>query len=381
MGRVQHVPVTPEVVQWAIQESGLDEADVSESLGVSFDALRGWQDGTVQPTKTEFDGLARLLKRPSAVFLLPTKPQVRTPDVAFRRPHNSARTKLDARERRFVRESSRVQRTLSWILRETEAPPLTLPQLDVQVKAERAAIEIRQFLIGDESRPARPLSDVQSQRTWRARLEEAGVLVFLLPMGKDAVRGFSLFDDRAPLVAVNTHWNYNARVFSLLHEFAHLVSRTNSACAAGHIGPFPNREDRVERWCEEVAAGVLIPWADAERVLSTELLLRPGQRVTTLEQLYVFAKAFSASARAAALRLIHRHRADWALFRSIPPAQDQKRQGGRGGEGRDRSQIREDEYGERTIRAFARAVDRGLLPASDASGFLRMSYADLQRWQ
>jgi len=53
---------------------------------------------------------------------------------------------------------------------------------------------------------------------WRGVLEARGVLVLQLSIGKGNVRGFSAWDDHAPIVAVNTSYHPTARIFTLFHE-------------------------------------------------------------------------------------------------------------------------------------------------------------------
>ena len=58
---------------------------------------------------------------------------------------------------------------------------------------------------------------------WRRALEDAGHVVLLVSIGKASCRGFSAWDPRAPVIAVNTAWNEEARIYTLFHEFAHLT--------------------------------------------------------------------------------------------------------------------------------------------------------------
>lgn len=59
-------------------------------------------------------------------------------------------------------------------------------------------------------------------RVWREAVEGLGVMVLMLPMGEESCRGFSIWNDVAPLIAINTAWLPEARIFTMLHELAHL---------------------------------------------------------------------------------------------------------------------------------------------------------------
>jgi Zn-dependent peptidase ImmA (M78 family) len=372
----QFIPITPSVLRWAIRESGYDEADLADEIGVELRHLRDWQEGDSQPSKTQFDLLVAKLKRPTALFFLPREPDSHTPTVKFRRPHGSNRVKANPKELRFLREAARVQATIAWSLRELDSVPDPLPLIAPSTSVETAAKKIRDFLVTGHQSESVYSTDSQMQRAWRDRIESKGTLVFLLPLGRDSVRGFSLYDEVAPLLAVNTHWDYRPRVFSMLHELSHLVSRTSSACVESFDHRLPEEDDQIERWCEGVASAVLLPSEQLGEFLRTALPLTSTGRVNTLEQLYKVANHFRTSARATAIRLINKGLATWNLYRQIPKSKEEKHGGGGGG-GRTRPEIREDEYGKRALSVFARAVDEGLLTGADASGFLKISDIDL----
>lgn len=381
MSKRQLVPITPDVLRWTIRESGIDEVALADIIGVPPNELHDWQHGRSQPSKTQFKSLLEALKRPSAIFFLPEPPASLTPRVDFRRPKGSGRFKPTPKELKFLRVAGRVQRAIAWTLGETEAVLPTLLRVSTNEPVERAAKRIREFLIDQEEGASEAASDSQLQNLWRSRLEAKGVFVFFLPLGRESVLGFSLFDTAAPLIAINTtRWSARSRIFSMLHEFAHLASRTSSVCMDVSQRFLPRDGDRVERWCEMVAASVLMPWDEVARFLATNLRMRPGQKVSSLEQLYRIANNFGASARAAALRLIDHQHAEWSLYSQIPESKDEKRKAGGGG-GRSRTEIREDEYGGKAIRIFARAVKEGLITSADASGYLRMADEEIQSWQ
>ncbi len=181
----------------------------------------------------------------------------------------------------------------------------------------------------------------------------------LYPLTNKSCRGFSLSHDQAPLVAVNTAWKDEARIFTLFHEVGHLLTRSDSACAlaAPSIG---NADDTAERWCEAFAASVIIP----------EPALAELPRVSDLKSLSRLADRFKVSVRAMALRLIGVEKATWSLYKSIPAAADNKRQGGGGTGGRNRREIREDELGHRGTRVFVEAVRRDVITPSEALDYL-----------
>lgn len=379
MGRATEVPITPTVLQWAIRESGCTAEDIAKALKVSLQTLEGWAKGTQRPSLTEFRKLASSLKRPEASLLLPEPPQIPPPHVEFRHPQDSARKTLNAVERRYLREASRLQRALSWVLQELRQSHPQLPRLSTQVDPEQAAATTRSAL---GVSPQQQLSWRDSSvgfRIWRSAVEQSGVLVFLLPMGKPASRGFSLWTPEAPIIAINTWWNVEARSFTLFHEYGHLLTRTASVCSASSRLAFKDGADPIERWCERFAAAALLPWPDVESILRKHGL--SDRPIEDLDDLRVLARSFKASLRATALRLIDHRRASWELYEKIPAWSDDKRKGGGAKEGRHRRRIREDQYGRRTHEVFLAALENDVLSRTDVLGLLDITDTDLDHWQ
>jgi Zn-dependent peptidase ImmA (M78 family) len=373
--RPTKVPITPAVVAWAIRESGYSLEDLAAKIGIPARTIQAWIESTERPSLTEFHRLAAALKRPEASFFLPKVPVVSQRAVEFRHPIDSPRTEPSPEELIHLREASRLQKALSWVLKEMDSSQLDLPRTDISADAEETATDTRRRLGTSAASQLSWPSSAEAMREWRGALERTGILVFLLPMGKGACRGFSLWDARAPLIAVNTWWNNEARAFSLFHEYAHLLTRTSSVCTSGGRPALRDKADPTERWCERFAAAVLLPWGPVNNALQQ----RGWQRGTTVDDLSLasaISRQFKASLRATVLRFIVRGIASWDLYDQIPPVADQKTGGGGGG-GRNRSKIRQDEYGHRTHQLLSAAVSQDLLSRTDVIGLLDVPEADL----
>jgi Zn-dependent peptidase ImmA (M78 family)/transcriptional regulator with XRE-family HTH domain len=365
MGRATEVPVTPSVLRWAIEQSGYSSEDLAHAVGVDVSALEEWASGGSRPTLTYARKLASKLHRPFAALLLPAPPESRPLAVEFRHPAGDQR-ELNPNERRYLRRAARFQEILSWLAGqlEIEQPRTPLASLhDDPVLVAGAARDLLRITTTDQK--GWPTASVAFDE-WRAALEGAGRLVFLFSLGKGSVQGFSLWEDFAPVVAINTAWNESSRIFTLFHEMGHLITRTSSACLES-VRTSP-RIDPVERWCERFAAAVLMPGNDVESTLR-QYGLRSGGQATSLAIAKNVANLYKVSLRAAVIRLIELKAATWALYDEIPPISDMKPPGG-GGTGRSRAQIREDQFGDRAASLLVEAVERDVLSRSQAVEFL-----------
>lgn len=367
MGTKSEVEITPAVLKWAIDSSGYSHADLAVAVGVDEATLADWLSKKQKPGTTQLRRLASKLHRQVAVFLLPRPPKEQALWVQFRHPLGAERGRaLTPDERRFLRRAKRLQSAESWLAQalERERPDITPVLLSARV--EDVARLWRERLAVPVESQAGWRSASTAFDAWRAAVESIGVTVFQFSMGTEACRGFSLWDEWAPTIAVNTAWTDEARIFSLFHELGHLLTRTDSACAAAPI--VSRAGDSTERWCEEFAATLLLP---------AQALSHVG-RVGNMTELVAVARRLRVSLRAAAIRLIELGKATWSLYESIPPVSDEKRKGG-GGAGRNRGEIREDEFGHRTTELFVSAVDRDIISRSQALDYLDIPSSEFER--
>lgn len=377
MARATSVPITPEVLNWAVKESGHDPDAVASSAGVSSATVEAWMTGREQPTLTQFHKLANFLKRPQALFFLPRPPRTRRPDVEFRYPPGAARREWLPEERLNIREAARLQRGLAWVMEELGGDPSSVPKLATTQGPEDAAATARERLGITVAEQLEWDSPFEAQRRWREVLHRVGIVVLFLPMGKDAVRGFSLWHPRAPLIAVNTYWNAQARSYTMFHEYGHILTRTSSMCALAPPKAWRHAGDEVERWCEQFAAAFLAPWAVVAQLLATRYAWKHGERFRDLGPATFVANKLHISLRASVLRLVSRGVASWSLYEAIPPYVDRKRKGGPSTGGRRRPQIRVDEFGVRATRTFLEGVRREAITRDDALRYLDVADTEL----
>lgn len=361
------VPVNNDVVRWAVEESGLLPEDISRRVGVDAVVLRDWMDGVARPSQGEFTRLFRALKRPSALFFAP-RPPARLAVPSFRGPQGPKVRSLSESERLWIRRSRRLQKVVSFLL-EQQGQRADLPQVGRKEKPDRAAELVRRWLgVGVDLQLSWD-SSVDPWRWWRTAFERHEVLVFALQLGPDGIRGFSFYDEIAPVISANTAYNRSARVFTAFHELGHLILRNESLCVdiSGDSG-------HEERWCEEFAASVLLP---AHAVLKfVDELSDKGEGFGLAKNV---AARFKVSIRAAAVRLIHLQVASRSLYALVDENAHSwdRDKGFARGRPTYRTQRRLDEYGALAVNALIRGAEEGLLNLHDLSDYLRVDTTEV----
>jgi Zn-dependent peptidase ImmA (M78 family) len=133
--------------------------------------------------------------------------------------------------------------------------------LDVVASPSEAAIKVRALLgvsMRDQTRSA-TMSDALN--TWIRAVESLGVLVFQMSrVSPEECRGFSIYEEVMPVIVLNGADGFGARQFTLMHELAHLISRTSAICDVW-------REKGIEARCNEFAAELLMPRREVDAFL------------------------------------------------------------------------------------------------------------------
>lgn len=379
MSRVHEVPITSEVLRWAINESGWERPALAEKLKVSLDTLKSWETGSDHPSQSQFSALVQYLRRPSAVFFLPSPPPPDDLPSAFRSVARDS-ISLGPEERRHLREARRVQAELSIIIQDLNRPEVELFPASINDDPEEIArAERARFGISVEAQLGWT-SESEAFEEWRSALGGIGVLVFLQQIGRGNMRGYALRDEYAPITGINTTgFNVTSRIYSMFHEYAHLLLGENDVTRQLASPKNWNSQPDAERWCERFAASFLLPREDLEAHLRSEYGWRSAHTVGLEEvrsRLNRLANKFKVSLRAMALRLQDIGIAPKTLFESLGPTPPRR---GGGGKGMPRAEWVRRKYGIQAMMLIREALQRDVIGLHDVLDLLGITFDDWAR--
>jgi len=86
------------------------------------------------------------------------------------------------------------------------------------------------------------------------------VLVFQASrIASEEASGFAFWSDVLPFMVINRKDAYARRTFSMFHELAHLMLRQSGVSDLDIEGPRPADDEKIEVFCNQVAAAALMP--------------------------------------------------------------------------------------------------------------------------
>jgi Zn-dependent peptidase ImmA (M78 family)/DNA-binding XRE family transcriptional regulator len=249
---------------------GLSLAEAARKTGVSTERLAAWESGDEAPTINQLRTLARVYKRPLAVFYLPEPPRRFDAMRDFRRLPEGRPASLSPELNLEIRRS-RVRREV--MLELAHELGLRVPQLRFDAASykndpDRLADAARSLLRVDLADQYGWRDKYKALNSWIAAVEHAGALVFQTgEIDLRETRGFSLYEPVLPVIVVNAQDSPRGRVFTILHEFTHILLHSGGLCDLHEHGQPDTEDERIEVFCNRVAGAMLVP----ENALRSEL--------------------------------------------------------------------------------------------------------------
>ena len=260
--------VRPEVIRWARQSIGLSVSDVARRLKRPVEEIEAWEAGDAFPSYPQLEKLAyQICKRPLAVFFLPAPPDEAGPAREFRTLPTEELLTLAVDTHMHIRRAHAFQLALRELFGARNPSEHCIWQ-ELSLSRARSitgqATEIRNYLGIDLREQVRWKDEDYSLKKWRNAIEEKGVFIFKESFKQKDISGFCLVDPQFPVVYLNNSTTKTRQVFSLLHELAHLLLSVNglSKFDSRYVERLPDKEKQIERFCNAIAAEILIPSPD-----------------------------------------------------------------------------------------------------------------------
>ena len=360
------IPVSGRVLIWAREFRGLSTAEAAEKLGLTEAQLADFEGEAAPPTLTQFEKFAAAYRLPLATLFRRTPPPM-PPDLPDFRTFEGEPPRNSFDFGVALSNVRTLQHTLSLLRSDDEHfHGAQLRQYNLagdpfeQGQAERSAL-------GVTVRRQLDWAYDDGFRHWRAIIERLGISVYLQNFAEGDCRGCALWEDGVtPAILINkTERSENGWVFTLIHEYAHLLIRRPGISDL-------NRRNPVEVFCNRFAAAFLMPVVALRRVLP----IWPD-RETDWEGSVIneAARELKVSRQALAIRLEELGKAPAGFNRAFivrPPGRPKSTQG-------NYVNTRLSEIGGRFTASVMGALERDVIDTTHASEALGLSPPHLER--
>jgi Zn-dependent peptidase ImmA (M78 family) len=259
---VKRVEVKPDLLRWARERAGFDLDEVARR----FPQLEAWEHGAAHPTLRQIERFAKATHTPVGFLFLQEPPIERVPIPDFRTVDNEhiGRPSPDLLDTIYI-----CQQRQEWyrdFARSTGEEPLPfVGSARLTSDIEATASSIGRLLGFDIEERRRMPTWTEALRRFIEQADTLGILVMCSGvvlndnsrrLDPDEFRGFAMADDLAPLIFINGADTKAAQMFTMAHELAH-IWLGQSGVSDSQASRVP--EHQVERWCNRVAAELLVP--------------------------------------------------------------------------------------------------------------------------
>lgn len=249
------IAVNKDVLFWAIAESQRDTVIIQRT----FPKLPQWLSAEDAPTFAQLKKLSDFLYVPFGFLFLDSPPK--EPDVIkqFRTINSSQLSIISKGLKDTLSQMKFISSWMSELRQDENEVPLTWVGscLDTEAIAQLESAVLK--VIGLKKGFSLKFRDPETLfKDLRSRMENEGVLVFRNSkvgsntrrhLSVSEFRAFSLVDSYAPVIFINSADSLTGQIFSLIHEFTHLL--------IGKTGvTLPGKDESI---CNKTVAALLIP--------------------------------------------------------------------------------------------------------------------------
>lgn len=370
MSRSVPALVKPELLVWARKSAGLSLEQAERLTKFDGFTLAEWESGRDVPSLAELRKLGEAYKRPLAVFFLAEPPLKFDAQREFRRLAGIKPGK----------ESPELLQELRWAVFRREAA-LELHRLigepthrlravlHPDQDAEEAGAHLRELLGITWVSQTQWAGDYAALNAWRAAVEAKGVLVFQTSAVElDEMRATCIPDAPLPVILLNSNDAPYGRVFSLLHEFVHVLLHAGGHQTTRMVGQRFPEEQPLEVAANAIAGATLLPQTVAEKFAKAYPAAPRGDEAT----LRILSQKANVSAEVILRRLVTLRLASETVYRKKRDGWlalgKQEKGRSSGGPGMDVKTIAKDGPG--YTRLVLDAFDRRQISTSAASDYL-----------
>ena len=290
--------INPAIVHWARERAGLECADLANKMKQKPEKLLEWESGKSRPTFKQAQKLASQLKVPFGYLFLSTPPEEKLPIPDLRTIGSTVDPELGQNFRDLLNDVLRKQEWLRDHQIENGQQPLSfIGSHSINDSPTKVAEDIAQTIGTTSSFRDKASNWEQYLSMLIEKVEQAGIAVMrsgivgsntrrTLPV--EEFRGFAISDQYAPLVFINASDAPSARLFTLIHELAHLWVGT-SGISNIPLNKIAKDERLEEKFCNAVAAEFLVPalsfvedWEANRSLFDNCNSLRKAYKVSTM---------------------------------------------------------------------------------------------------
>lgn len=227
-----------------VKNRRLDPGAVDAELGLKSTTISSLVNEDSVVDLKDIEAIAKYFKKPWSYMLLQKEEQI----SKLGKDHRTALNKHVGFSSEMLNETEWAEDFLDEVYELSEDKKAVIPTLPVK----HTPAEVRKFLNISVEEISKLGNDYNALKKWISKLEETGVFIAQRRIPDETIRAYSTTKHGAVLIVLTTRDSAAARIFSLMHEYCHILLNNTGVCDL-------NEHSQVETRCNQFAAEVLMP--------------------------------------------------------------------------------------------------------------------------
>ncbi|KZX16426.1 ImmA/IrrE family metallo-endopeptidase [Methanobrevibacter curvatus] len=258
------VNVNPAMIKWARKNAGFEFEDLPKSLNNA----PLWENDDLKPTWKDLRNLAKKYKRPPVFYLRSEPPKIDEMDIIEFRSDDkitkfSSDLNLEINKAKFRRTVYiNIQNEMNMKIKDFSKNVIEKEVNYNKETVQHFAKAIRNLLGVSLEKQSEWIKNDSGNKDylhskflyeWKEEVSELGILIFETEnVSENEMSGLSLYYDKCPIILLNGKNKPNRRIFTLIHELAHLMMGVSTICDV-------DIDNKKEFLCNQITSEVLIP--------------------------------------------------------------------------------------------------------------------------
>ena len=257
-----HIKVSPIILEWVLEQ--IHPETLSDQ---TLQYLETWRLGKKTPTFNQVEKVSKATGIPLGYFFLQTPPQEDVSLIEFRTVDSIL---LNYPSRNLIDTMHDMEQIQDWVrdylISDGNSPLTYVGSVKAGATVMESAQQIRNILDIQLEWYADCKTIDESFTYMRSAMSAIGTIVMMSgivgsnthrALDINEFRAFAVVDEYAPLIFINSNDSINGKLFSLIHEFAHICIGENSL--------FNDRDSsglqvtKTETLCNAIAGEILVP--------------------------------------------------------------------------------------------------------------------------
>lgn len=256
------VEINSEVLNWVMGQINMEHLDEKTQIN-----LYKWRNGEKQPTVSQIEELSKKTNIPFGYFFLKTPPIEKLPILECRTVNSN---QLNNPSRNLVDTIYNMENIQDWMHDYMLSIGADSLKFVGSQKDNEDSISFADIMRNELDLKINWFEDTkdskESFKLIRKNAERLGIVIMIngivgnntrRKLDLAEFRAFTLIDEYAPLIFINSNDSDNGKLFSLIHEMAHIWLGENSLFNEGHITN--SSISRLETLCNAITGEFLVP--------------------------------------------------------------------------------------------------------------------------